>query len=104
MGHRGTETTFELTTIERLEKLGYEWVHGSEVIRSDEGEVVLRSVLRDNLAARYPDLPGATLDEAVRRVARPEGVDPLLRNANLHQLITRGFELKVEWPDGRTEF
>ncbi len=28
MGHRGTETDFELTTIERLERLGYTHVHG----------------------------------------------------------------------------
>ena len=102
MGRRGTETEFELTTIERLERLGYDHVHGEEVDRSRE-EVVLRDRLRAELARRYADLPEAALDEAVRRFARPEGVDPLRRNKTFHERITRGIELKVEFEDGRIE-
>ena len=33
MSHRGTETTFELTTIERLEQLGYQHAFGPEIER-----------------------------------------------------------------------
>ncbi len=33
-GHRGTETTFELTTIERLEQLRYQHVFGPEIVRA----------------------------------------------------------------------
>lgn len=52
MSHRGTETTFELTTIERLEQLGYVHRFGGEIERPHD-EVVLRDVLRANLARRY---------------------------------------------------
>ncbi|MDI1445954.1 type I restriction endonuclease subunit R [Polyangium sp. 6x1] len=102
--HRGTETEFELATIDRLERAGYAWCHGSEVERGDEAEVVLTPRLRENLARRYPDLPTATIDEAVAKLSRPEGVDPLRRNLAFHQLVTRGFEVRVEHPNGRIEY
>lgn len=48
MPRRGTESEFELTTIDRLELLGYEHLHGSDLApeRSSEEEVVLRGRLR----------------------------------------------------------
>ncbi len=100
--HRGTETTFELTTIERLEQQGYGHLLGLELERPHD-EVVMKDLLRANLAARYSDLPPAALDEAVARISRPDGVDTIRRNMAFHQLLTRGFELKVEHPDGRVE-
>ncbi|MEM7308735.1 MAG: type I restriction endonuclease subunit R [Planctomycetota bacterium] len=104
MGHRGTETEFELTTIERLEQLKYQYAHGSELDRSSEDEVVLRSVLRGSLKRRYPDLPDKALDEAVRRFSRPNGVDTIRRNMHFHEMLTRGIDdLKVEFDDGRVE-
>jgi type I restriction enzyme R subunit len=100
--HRGTETDFELTTIQRLEGQGYVHLPGLELDRPRD-EVVLRDVLRANLATRYPALPPAALDEAVARIARPEGVDTLHRNRAFHRLLTAGLELPVEYPDGRRE-
>jgi type I restriction enzyme, R subunit len=102
MAHRGTESDFELTTIERLEQLGYEHVFGLDLERPHE-EVVFRDVLRANLANRYADLPAMTLDEAVAQICRPRGVDTMRRNMAFHLLLVKGFELKVEFPDGRTE-
>jgi hypothetical protein len=55
-GHRGTETTFELTTIERLERQGYKHLLGPELERPQD-EVVLKDLLRANLAERYKELP-----------------------------------------------
>ncbi|HIJ80332.1 MAG TPA: type I restriction endonuclease subunit R [Desulfuromonadales bacterium] len=100
--HRGTETTFELTTIERLEQQGYTYQLGLEMDRPHD-EVVFRDVLRANLANRYPDLPAPALDEAVARISLPAGVDTIRRNKAFHELLTRGFEVKVEHADGRKE-
>jgi hypothetical protein len=55
-GHRGTETTFELTTIERLEQLRYRHTFGPEIERPLD-QIVLKDVLRASLAQRYSDLP-----------------------------------------------
>jgi type I restriction enzyme R subunit len=100
MSHRGTESTFELTTIERLEQLDYVYQSGPDIDRPQD-EVVLKDVLRQNLASRHPDLPARALDESVARISRPEGVDTLRRNMAFHQMLTRGFELPVDLPDGR---
>jgi type I restriction enzyme R subunit len=103
MGHRGTETDFELTTIERLERLGYTHVHGEEITRPHE-EVVLKDRLRSHLVSAYPELPAASIDEAVRQFSRPDGVDTLRRNMAFHLAVTRGLEIRVEREDGRVEY
>ncbi|MCX6376823.1 MAG: HsdR family type I site-specific deoxyribonuclease, partial [Armatimonadetes bacterium] len=97
------ETDFELTTIERLEALGYRHVLGPDIER-DPRKVVLEDNLRRSLARRYPDLPPEALKTAVKTITRPEGVDTIRRNMHFHQLLTRGFDLKVDFPDGRHEF
>ncbi len=103
MSRRGTETEFELTTIERLIQQKYEYTHGEEIERDHE-EVVLRNVLKSRLTSRYPDLPEDSIDETVARLVRPEGVDTLRRNKQFHQDLTKGFEVKVDRGDGRVEY
>lgn len=102
MPERGTESTFELTTLQRLDALTYQPAFGMDIERPHD-EVVLRDVLRDFLSDRYKDLPPAAIEQAVRLFSRPEGVDTLHRNLAFHQMLTRGLELKVEFPDGRVE-
>jgi type I restriction enzyme R subunit len=102
-GHRGTETTFELTTIERLEQQGYTHFLGPELERPLD-EVVLKDLLRANLAMRYKALPASAIDEAMNSICRPDGVDTMRRNKTFHQRLTRGFEQKVECPNGRKEY
>jgi tetratricopeptide (TPR) repeat protein len=73
--HRGTETTFELTTIERLELLGYSHTHGEEIVRPHDAVVLmpdpldkiqtLTGVVYFNLSFReYPHQPGLALIQA----------------------------------------
>lgn len=102
MGPRGTETEFELTTIERLELLGYRYSHGDDLTRPEE-EVVLVDILREKLTERYGDIPAAAIEESVRRFSHPEGVDTLRRNMAFHEAITRGIELRIEHPGGRVD-
>lgn len=73
MGHRGKETTFELTTIERLEQQGDTHLLDLELERPDD-EVALKDLLRTNMVARYPGLPALALDKAVSQISRLEGV------------------------------
>jgi len=104
MGKRGTETQFELTTIERLELLGYRFLPGEELDRPPD-EVVLKDVLKAELKRRYAELPESAIDEAVSRFSRPDGVDTQRRNMAFHLSLVRGLDdIKVEWPDGRSEY
>src|ERR1041385_6423148 len=101
--HRGTESDFELTTIERLEHLGYKHIIGIEIERPQD-EVVLKDSLEAALSRRYAELPDASIREAVARLSRPQGADLIRRNLDFQQLIARGFEISVEKPDGSKEF
>lgn len=100
--HRGTETAFELTTLDRLIAQDYQWVHGKEVPRQDEREVVVADWLAANLKKRYPALTDGALQAVVKKFSLPEGVDTLHRNMAFHNLLTKGFEAPVERPDGTT--
>lgn len=101
--HLGTETAFEQATIARLLLLGYTHVPGPEIERPPE-EVVLVDVLRESLTQRYPTLPASALETAINRLRRPEGDTTLRRNQHFHvELLMRGFELRVDLPDGRIE-
>jgi type I restriction enzyme, R subunit len=97
MSRRGTETEFELTTIERLKRLGYTHRHGEDIDRPHD-EVVLKDVLRANLPRRYPDLPDRALNEAVAQFSRPQGVDTIRRNFAFHEMLVKGMELRIELP------
>jgi type I restriction enzyme R subunit len=102
MSHRGTETDFELTTIERLETIAYKHIHGDDLERPLD-EIVLRDRLRASLARRYPALPARSLDEAIRTFSQPEGADALRRNMAFHRDLTGGIDLKIEHPGGRVD-
>ncbi len=102
-GGWGTETEFELTTLERLRALGYTHAIGAEIAekhREADSEVVFRKILRDHLTKRYSHLPAESMDEAVRLFARPDGVDTVRRNMAFHAMLRTGAEVRVERPDG----
>jgi type I restriction enzyme R subunit len=97
------ENLFEETTIERLEHLGYRHLDGRE-LRDDETfpetQVVHRPTLRRHFREQYPFLDERALNEAVQRVARPDGANLSRRNKEAHRLLTKGFELAYEAADG----
>src|SRR3990172_5076589 len=65
--------------------------------RRDYGEVVLAQGLRDALARLNPALPAEALDDAFRKLTRPEGADLIQRNRALHRLLVDG--VTVEYRD-----
>src|ERR1700752_2815052 len=102
-GGWGTETDFELTTIERLIALQYTHAIGGEIVeeqRTEETEAVFCKVRGKPLASRYSQLPAESIDEAVRLFARPDGVDTIRRNMAFHKILRSGVEVGVDRPDG----
>jgi type I restriction enzyme R subunit len=100
---RGTETQFELTTIERLEGLGYAHAFGYDLAR-ERSEVVLADRLQANLTRRYPDLSPEELAEAMATIMRPAGADTLRRNMAFHLLAVQGFEQRHRRPGGAERY
>ena len=83
MTDRGvTESVIEQAALSWLESLGFAVKHGPEIApgeltaeRSDYGQVVLEDRLRQALARLNPQLPAEALDDAFRKLTRPEGAD-----------------------------
>ena len=92
-----TESVVEQAALAWLESVGWQIAHGPDVgpdmpraERRDYGEVVLIQRLRDALARLNPDLPAEALEDASRKLTRPEGAELLLRNRTVHRLAVDG--------------
>jgi type I site-specific restriction-modification system R (restriction) subunit len=99
-----TESVVEEAALAWLEAMGWGIAHGPDIApdmtgaeRDDFGEVVLARRLRDALARLNPALPAEALEDAFRKLTRPEGADLVQRNRALHRLLVDG--VTVEYRD-----
>jgi type I restriction enzyme R subunit len=99
-----TESVVEQAALAWLEAAGWQVAQGPDIApdmpaaeRTDYGEVVLARRLRDALARLNPELPSEALEDALRKLTRPEGADLILRNRALHRLLVDG--VTVEYRD-----
>jgi type I restriction enzyme, R subunit len=105
MTERGvTESVVEQAALAWLESAGWQIRGGTEIApgepaaeRHDYGQVVLARRLRDALARLNPQLPAEALEDAFRKLTRPEGADLIQRNRALHRLLVDG--VTVEYRD-----
>ncbi len=91
-----------------LEGLGWQVLHGPDIApgtpnteRSDYGQVVLERRLRDSLVEFNPSLPEAALDDAYRKLTRPEGATMEARNRAFHRMLVEGVTVEYRAGDGR---
>ena len=102
-----TESTVEDAALSWLETLGWRVAHGPDIApdtpgaeRSDYGQVVLERRLRDALGRLNPDLPAEALDDALRRLTRPEGATLEARNRAFHRMAVHGVTVEYRAGDG----
>ncbi|MCL4686157.1 type I restriction endonuclease subunit R [Myxococcota bacterium] len=102
--HGVTESVVEQAALAWLASVGWQVAHGPEIApglpsaeRADFGEVVLPQRLRNALARLNPSLPAEALEDAFRRLTRPEGAELVLQNRALHRLLVDG--VTVEYRD-----
>ena len=102
-----TESTVESAALAWLSELGWQVKHGPDIApdglfaeRRDFGQVVLEQRLRDALARLNPTLPAEALEDAFRKLTRPEGADLLQRNRALHRLLVDGVTVEYRTADG----
>ena len=98
------ESVVEQAALAWLESVGWQVRNGAEIApgepaaeRDDYGQVVLAQRLRDALARLNPALPAEALDDAFRKLTRPEGAELIVRNRALHRLLVDG--VTVEYRD-----
>lgn len=86
-----TESVVEGAALEWLKAIGWQVAHGPDIAldlpaaeRANYGEVVLSARLRDALARLNPTLPTETLEDAYRKLTRPERAELFRRKYALH--------------------
>lgn len=104
---RFNESTVEQAALAWLEGAGWRVRNGAEIApgepaaeRDDYAQPILDRRLRDALARINPALPAEALDEAFRKLTRPEGADLLARNRSLHRLVVDGVTVEYRDADG----
>jgi type I restriction enzyme R subunit len=102
---RLTESTVEAAALGWLEAAGWRITHGQDIApdtpraeRTDYGEVVLAQRLRDALARLNPGLPAEALEDAFRKLTRPEGAELVQRNRTLHRALVDGLTVEYRLP------
>jgi len=101
------ESVVESAALTWLERLGWTVKHGPEITpgelaaeRADYGQVVLAQRLRDVLVRLNPQLPAEALDDAFRKLTRPEGPTLEARNRAVHRLLVDGVTVEYRTADG----
>ena len=96
-----TEATVEDATLAYLESLGWTIAPGAAAAeRTDYDQVVLEQRLRDALARLNPSLPDSALDDARRKLTRPEGATLETRNRAFHLMLVNGVAVEYRASDG----
>ena len=105
---RLTEADVEQAALGWLRGIGWSLAHGPDIApdapnaeRDDYGQVVLERRLRDALADLNPGLPSDALDDAYRKLTRPEGSTLEARNRAFHRMLVDGVEIEYRDSDGR---
>ena len=98
-----TESAIEDLAIERLEALGYAYVHGSVIApdgdapeRSRWDQVILNGRLEHALKRINPHLPVPVLQNAFKEVERLHSTDLLASNEAFHRLLTEGVKVSKQ--------
>ncbi len=102
-----TESDVEAAALDWLRASGWEVAYGPDIApdapcseRAGYGAVVLERRLRDALARLNPALPGSALDEAFRKLLRPDGATLEARNRTIHRLLVDGVTVEYRAADG----
>ena len=96
-----TEATVEDAALAYLESLGWTIAPGAAATeRTDYDQVVLEQRLRDALARLNPSLPDSALDDARRKLTRPEGATLETRNRAFHLMLVNGVAVEYRASDG----
>ena len=104
------EADVEQAALEWLSSIGWRVAHGPEIApeasgaeRTDYGQVVLDYRLRDALASLNPSIPDSALDDACRKLTRPEGSTTEARNRAFHRMLVNGVAVEYRDSGGRVQ-
>ena len=101
-----SESVVEDAALDWLRGLGYNVIAGPDMppaphaLRESYADVVFPSTLRGALGRVNPNLPGEALDDAFRRLTRPEGSTLEARNRAIHRMLVDGITVEYRNTEG----
>ena len=102
-----SESDIEEIALGWLRNLGWSVAHGSDISpdganaeRENYGQVVLNQRLLDALGLLNPELPEEALEDAFRKLTRPQGSTLEARNRDFHRMVTDGVTVEYKAGDG----
>lgn len=103
-----TESDIELFTIEELERLGYQYLHGPDIScdglfseRQSYIDIILAGRLRTAIRKLNPSIPADAQEQALRTVQRINSPELLTNNETFHRYLTDG--VPVQYRQGGDE-
>ena len=99
-----SESVVEKASLGWFQESGYTVISGPDIgpgsnaLRETHAEVLFPSTVREALARLNPDIPTEALNDAMRKLLRPEGSTLEARNRAFHHMATNG--VTVEYCDG----
>jgi type I restriction enzyme R subunit len=98
-----TESVVEQAALAWLEALGYGIAHGPQIVDSerggDYGQVVLEDRLRQALLRLNPKVPASAIEEAFRKLTRPDSPSVVAGNHAMHRLLVEGVPVEYQRND-----
>jgi len=102
-----SECVVEQAALAWLESLGYLILSGPEIApgevaaeRDSYGQVVLERRLRQVLQRLNPAVPSDAIDEAFRKLTRPDSPSLIANNHNFHKFLVEGVPVEYQRDDG----
>ena len=102
-----TESEVESAALSWLSTLGYTPIFGPDIApgelateRESFQEILLTRRLHDALHRLNPSIPAAALEEALRKVTRPDSPSLLANNRAFHRLLVDGVPVEYKHEDG----
>lgn len=94
-----TESDVEQLALDWLYEIGWDTARGADIgpgaaapLRDNFSNVLLDAHLRDALSRLNPNLPTDALDDAFRRLTRPQGSTTEARNRRFHRMLVDGVQ------------
>ena len=102
-----SESIVEDAALAWFESLGWRVAHGPDIApgmptaeRLDFRDVMLFQRLRAALARLNSTLPAEAIEDAFRKLTRPEGAELIQRNRAFHRMLVDGVAVEYRRPDG----
>jgi len=101
------ESVVEEAAIEWFKELGYQYLFGPDIAcdgispeRESYSQVILLDRLQKALEAINPHVPDSAIEEACRKVNRPESPNLIINNRQFHKMVTNGVDVEYRNESG----